>query len=961
MTAAQAGDGKQPPSKPANTRLAARIYAEKFKWRVFPVHYPLFTSGGSVYCSCKKRGKCGKRTAKHPVTKNGLKDATTDLRKINAWWDEDTSFNVAVATGAESGIFVLDIDVSDTKHGDDTLEALEEKHGKLPDTVEVITGSGGRHLYFKHPGNIRIKSSVEDEELGKGIDVRGDGGYVLAPPSMHMSGRSYGYEASSRPTDVPLAEAPQWLLDLVKAKPKKVVAPGPPIDDSKWPPLERRVYRAEKYAGAAKGAVSGDGGSNMTLKLALALVVGFVLPSEEALRILEDVYNPKCDPPWSHDELVHKVESCSTSKLARGYLLGSDVGPGDLPPMPEWMDDVPPDLHDQRPVGNASAIPDDVYEKIFKGPAPEPPDVTPPPPPPPPPVQRDVPVPTPEDVERKDRKRRKQQVPPPPADNEPPNPPGRGGGGIGGRGGRRMFIIGDQKEIADFMREDMGVDPLMHDEGDFWRYDTVGGVWSKIPYESLATLAASYSGSPVGRNVVKISSSTCAGASEILEAQLRTEFPDQTFVNARRGIAFKNGFVVVRDGRVLFEPHAKENLCRFSFDFDYDETAPSPCLDEFLDEVFTPFNEDDKAELISGIQQFVGASLIGEAPKYQKCLALFGSGGNGKSQVLEIARAAFPPGTVSALPPQEWGARFQLGRLVGKLANFCDEIPEHDITHGDVFKSVITGEPRHCDIKNKPMIEFTPLAGHIFSANVLPGSKDQSEAFWSRWIVIPLFRNFRTDPGRKLDVGKDIVSKERSAIVSWALRGAAAVQRAGKFEVADVSRRVIEDWRNAADPVRAFLLDPDTDFDNGADTNGYIQASFFYTTFRNWCRNRGFAEMSVTSFGRRMGTCGLMEKVAAQGHNAYKSTKKLDDLRIEVAKSSPKRKIAQSRFPADWRSDDDRLYLVHVRLRSRFLIGCEPAEAWSEADRVDLRAAKHSDLSSRHIEVGGYDPQPLEP
>jgi hypothetical protein len=101
---------------------------------------------------------------------------------------------IAVRTGAESGLVVLDVD---PQHGgDDTLAELLAAHGVLPITVECFTGGGGRHIYFRHPGG-EVRNSAG--KVGPGLDIRGDGGYVVAPPSPHPSGRRYEWSVDGHP------------------------------------------------------------------------------------------------------------------------------------------------------------------------------------------------------------------------------------------------------------------------------------------------------------------------------------------------------------------------------------------------------------------------------------------------------------------------------------------------------------------------------------------------------------------------------------------------------------------------------------------------------------------------------------------------------------------------------------------------------------------------------------------
>lgn len=177
-------------------------------WPVFPLYEPVWGDPvGPVVCSCGKAG-CG-NIGKHPRCDHGLKDATTDEAQIRAWWTRWPNANIGVPTGAVSGMVVIDID---PRHGgNDSLDELEAQHAKLPHTVEQLTGGGGRHLCFAHPG-VNIKNRAG---LKPGIDIRGDGGYIVVEPSLHASGRRYAFELSSLPGEVELAEMPRWLRDLL--------------------------------------------------------------------------------------------------------------------------------------------------------------------------------------------------------------------------------------------------------------------------------------------------------------------------------------------------------------------------------------------------------------------------------------------------------------------------------------------------------------------------------------------------------------------------------------------------------------------------------------------------------------------------------------------------------------------------------------------------------------------------
>lgn len=123
------------------------------------------------------------------MTLDGFKSATTDPDQISRWWTECPEANIGIATGQVSGIWILDLDGPE---GVAALAELEAKHGRLPATLTAITGGGGKHLYFQLPPGEVIPSRVKI--AGLPIDTRGEGGYVIAPPSDHASGDPYHWE-----------------------------------------------------------------------------------------------------------------------------------------------------------------------------------------------------------------------------------------------------------------------------------------------------------------------------------------------------------------------------------------------------------------------------------------------------------------------------------------------------------------------------------------------------------------------------------------------------------------------------------------------------------------------------------------------------------------------------------------------------------------------------------------------
>lgn len=272
---------------------AALFYAKRLGWRVFPVHS---IHGGR--CTCRDAG-CSNQ-GKHPLISGWPQRATTDPAVIRQWWQRWPWANIGIATGEVSGFFVLDVD-GDV--GQTTLDGYEAKHGRLPDTVEAITGGGGRHILFEYPGfHVKTSNNMIGNTRTPKLDIKGDGGYIVAPRSLHLSRRRYEWEASSRPDEVPIAPAPEWLLNLLFTI----------VGEENG---QRRARTAQEWRELSAGASKGHR-DNTIASIAGHLLRRYVNPSL-TLQLMLAWNRSHCSPPLSENEVKKTVNSVAKAELRR--------------------------------------------------------------------------------------------------------------------------------------------------------------------------------------------------------------------------------------------------------------------------------------------------------------------------------------------------------------------------------------------------------------------------------------------------------------------------------------------------------------------------------------------------------------------------------------------------------------------------------------------------------------------
>jgi len=280
--------------------------------------FPLHTINGrwdlepKYRCTCKaaKTNDGCDAPGKHPLwekgtLERGLHDATKDFQQIENWWGKWSDANIGIVTGKVNGLFVVDIDGD---KGRDSLKNLQKKCGKLPPTLTARTGNGG-HLFFRSGGH-EYKNRTA---IYPGVDIRGDGGYVVAPPSVHVSGKRYSWTGNGK-----LIDPPEYLRELLINGTQK---PEPRNSAPYTGPIKPKPHKDPHYTGSDKqrfiDVIPNGDRHNTLLKLA-ARWKWEGRDTGEIRDLLIETNRMKCKPPaprkmlkdiWEHSEKSWRVES----------------------------------------------------------------------------------------------------------------------------------------------------------------------------------------------------------------------------------------------------------------------------------------------------------------------------------------------------------------------------------------------------------------------------------------------------------------------------------------------------------------------------------------------------------------------------------------------------------------------------------------------------------------------------
>lgn len=678
-----------------------------------------YVRAGFAVFPCRERDK-------RPATPHGLNDWTDNPEHVIIHWSQHPNSNIGITCGAPSGgLLVFDFDVSDTKNGLATLKQWETEHGELPETATAITGSGGRHYLFRTDrNNIRPTSNTE-----LGVDVRCDGSYIVAPPSIHPSGGSYEWWAS--PEDVGIASADGNVYDFLDYIQRNGGSEeGSRKENGKFK-LPDTIKKGER--------------NNILFRYASHLrSIG--RSDDEILTTVAGASAMRCKPPMDSSDIERICRS------ACKYEQGSGVSDSD-----------------GKTVGAPGKKPADTAG--LRGP----------------------------------------------------------------RGG-----ILTNKVAQEVIKNNLAR-----------IIDGAPAVWTGKRWD--------FGPRAINRCVLDLVDDAKKQDKSEVVSYIMDKAPSVTSDRAFDGgyyVQFSNcTYDVLKDE--IIEP-TPEMFIIAQLPVALNMDAPRNKADEFLESIS---NGDE--DTLQAMKEVIGACMCSRRVLSQSPMLIGRAGGasgkasNGKSTYLNWLRSILGVENVSSLDIATLGQRFNASRVVGKLANLGDDIPD-GFLRGDelsMFKKIVTGDSIFTDVKNGEGFEFRPSASMVFSMNAVPRLSDTTDGVFRRLAFIPFRKRFSPGmPDYDPNISQEL--KQQEVLERGALLGLMAlgdlIRRGTLTPIPDMVAEV-EKVRQDNDSVARWLADCEI---TGEWLNGRSVASV-YDTYKGWCEDSG----ERNPFARRTWTSRVKESV----------------------------------------------------------------------------------------------------
>lgn len=821
--------GSRPEATPID---AAREYAAR-GWAVFPCHTPMHDAartGGELICSCAKGERCT-NVGKHPrwqrgILERGFHDASKSAAVIAEWWRLWPRANPAIATGAVSGLVVLDIDAE--RGGVRSLGELQgHRLPQLPPTLTVLTGGGGYHRFFRHPG-AGVEIAGGSEVFGAhlpGLDLRADGGYIVAPPSLHRSGRRYRWAEGTR--ELAIAELPEpWLRFLIERTERM---------RSNTQGRERETDRPDRDQNRPESAPNGgDRG-----KAAQHWLKHYVAQAREGNRnemgmlLAAQLRDTAQLDETAAEEVLLEFAAQVTGQGRSRY--GDDEARATVrsvyarqarPPA------VSATWREQRHPRAATTV--DVREDHPAG-----------------------------DTERW------QEEPPTPRE---PSAPERNAESPHAR--YKRTELGNTERLLDQHGADIRFSKALGWcvwDGVRWRADDELGVrrMAKATVRAMYREAAEL-GAAAGASEEDLAREQLAGEAKMLFdwaikserermiaamvslARDACEVEPDVFDRDPWLINCANGILDLRTGTL--GPHRREAYLMRLAPVTYDPAAHAPLFERFIRQIMC-----EREELVEYLQRFFGYCLSGSVREQVWHLLVGPSGENGKSTLIDTI-AAILGSYAETLEPESLtitsGARDanapspDIAKLAGARFVAVTETEQGARLATARLKKLTGGDVLTGRFMRRDPFSFRPEFKLVVYTNHKPRAQETVNAFWRRVRYVPFEWSVKDHPGVKDENLKDKLLAEASGILAWMVRGALSWQSEG-LAAPTVVAAATQAYQTDQDTLGAFVRDCCVTAPQQSVTLGAL-----YEAYTHWCDEGGESPQTKRRFNQALAERG---------------------------------------------------------------------------------------------------------
>ena len=333
--------------------------------------------------------------------------------------------------------------------------------------------------------------------------------------------------------------------------------------------------------------------------------------------------------------------------------------------------------------------------------------------------------------------------------------------------------------------------------------------------------------------------STCHLSGEIIGHIQRNTFKERNGVEPPLNLlCLQNGILDINAMQLL--PFTPDRFFVAKLPVGYDPIARCPNFEKFLNDVLS---KND----VPIIQELFGYCLYRDYP-VQKIVMFLGEGSNGKSTILNVLEALIGRNNCSNLPLQQLtDGRFAVANLYGKFVNKFADLDSFDLEQTGVLKMLVGNDTFEADRKFKETINFRNYAKMVFSCNTLPRTKDRTDAFYRRWIIIPFMKKFE---GANCDIHlleKLTTPEELSGILNYSLIGLKRLLEQGAFTGTRTTEEIRETYDRLSDPIKAFKLDM-----LYTSAEAWIEKSRLYAAYVSYCNDKVIPAESKIKFSKRL-------------------------------------------------------------------------------------------------------------